>query len=433
MNDKEEPKLKRHIGFLGLTLYGVGDILGAGIYGLIGKAAGLMGNALWVGFLISMLAAMLTGLSYAALGSRFPRAAGGSYVIFKVFKSSFFAYLIGLVTLASAFTSMATALRALSGYAFGLFPFLIPQAGVPLFAVVIAFLVFKGIRHSIFANTVCTLIELCGLFIVIALGISYLGEVDYLQAKTLANPSGALSLPLMVSGAVLTFYSFIGFEDVLNVAEEVKEPKKTLPWALLTAIGIASSIYLVVGLVAVSVLSGEELSRSQEPLVDVVKAAAPWFPSGVFSLVALFAVANTALLNFIMSSRLSYGLARMNLAPKFLSFIHPKNHTPSHAVGAIFLIVLLLAFLGDIATLAKATSFLILLVFCGMNFTLLWLKVKKDKTPTLFDVPWPIPALGLLVCFTMLFFVGVAELKVAGGLIAFIIAMYFFIRSATLS
>lgn len=425
---KPTPKLKRHIGLVALTLYGIGDILGAGIYGLVGKAAGIMGNAVWLGFLVSMIAAMLTGLSYAALGSRFPKAAGGSYVVFRVFRSPFFAYLIGLTTLASGLTSMATALRALSGYAHGLLPVLSPHLGIIFFATLLAFIVFWGIKESIWANSLCTIIELLGLAIVIGVGMSFLGSVDYLDAVTPTNPSGDISFSLIFSGAVLTFYSFVGFEDILNVSEEVKDPQKTVPRGLILAVVIASIIYMIVSLIAVSVLGVAELANSTEPLVDVVRVAAPWFPSEIFSLIALFAVANTALLNFIMGSRLMFGLSRLRLAPQFLNFVHPKRQTPSHAVFFIYIVLLILAFSGDISTLAKATSLLLLLVFSGMNISLAWLKFKKDKTPTGFDVPMLIPILGLAVCLVMISFAKLAEVLVAGLIVIAIIGLYFFLR-----
>lgn len=423
-----QPELKRHIGLFALTLYGVGDILGAGIYGLVGKAAGAMGNAVWLGFMVSMLAALLTGLTYAALGSRFPRAAGGSYVFFRVFKSPFLAYVIGLTTLASGLTSMATASRAFAGYVEGLLPFISQNVGVVLFSTMLALIVYRGIKESIWANSVCTVIELSGLMIVILVGASYLGGVNYLDATTALNPTGDITFTLIFSGAVLTFYSFIGFEDILNVSEEVKDPKKNIPRGLLMAVVIASVIYMIISLVAVSVLGVNELAASNEPLVDVVRKAAPWIPSQLFSLIALFAVANTALLNFIMGSRLIFGLSRLKLAPKVLDHVHPTRHTPSRAVLAIYVLLLILAFVGDISTLARATSLLLLLVFSGMNIALAYLKFKKDKTPTGFDVPIIVPILGLAVCLVMLSFAGLAETMVAGVIVALIIGLYFILR-----
>lgn len=425
---QSEPKLQRHIGLLALTLYGVGDILGAGIYGLVGKAAGTLGNAVWLGFLVSMCAAMLTGLSYASLGSRFPKAAGGSYVVYKVFRSPFFAYLIGLTTLASGLTSMATAVRVFSGYINGLFPFIPPTVGLLLFATALGLIVYWGIKESMWANSICTVIEITGLLIVIAVGVSFLGSVNYLDATSPANPTGDLTMSLVFSGAVLTFYSFIGFEDILNVAEEVKDPQRVLPRGLIMAVMIASGIYMLIGMVAVSVLPVAELAASKEPLVDVVRKAAPWFPPQIFSVIALFAVANTALLNYIMGSRLIYGLSKLKLAPKALDHISAKRHTPSRAVLLIYFVVLILAFVGNISTLAKATSLLLLVVFFGMNAALFVLKWKKDEAPTGFDVPMVVPALGMVVCTVMLSFAQLDEVKVAGALIGLIVLMYLVLR-----
>ena len=429
MNDAQNPPvLKAHIGLMALTLYGVGDILGAGIYGLVGKAAGVMGSAVWMGFLVSMVAAMLTGLSYAALGSRFPKAAGGSYVVFRVFRSPFFAYLIGLTTLASGVTSMATASKAFAGYLVGLLPWLGYSGSIFLFATVLALIVFIGIKESIWANSVCTLIELFGLLVVIGVGVSYLGTTNLMDMTTVTNPTGDFSWSLIFSGAVLTFYSFVGFEDILNVSEEVKNPRYTVPRGLILAVIISSVIYMLVSLVGVSVLSVQELADSKEPLVEVVGRAAPWFPLKIYSVIALFAVANTALLNFIMASRLVYGLSRLKLMPKMLDHVHPKRQTPSRAVFFIYLLLLVLVCVGDISTLAKATSLLLLLVFCGMNLSLAWMKYQKDSTPTGFDVPMLVPVAGFIVCCVMISFSKLSETIIAGVIILLITALYFFLR-----
>ncbi|RYZ82726.1 MAG: amino acid permease, partial [Proteobacteria bacterium] len=168
--------LKRNIGLVALTLYGVGDILGAGIYGLVGKAAGQMGNAVWLAFLTSMIAAGLTGLSYASLGSRYPNAGGASFVTNRAYNKAWLAYGVGLAVLASGLTSMATATRVFSGYLQALVGGEVPlPVYIVGFAVVLALIVYRGIRESMMANAVCTIIELCGLAIVIIFGMKYVG------------------------------------------------------------------------------------------------------------------------------------------------------------------------------------------------------------------------------------------------------------------
>ena len=422
--------LQRNIGLFALTLYGVGDILGAGIYGLVGKAAGQMGNVAWLGFLASMCAAGLTGLSYACLGSRYPRAGGASYVTHIAYRKTWLAYAVGLAVMASGMTSMATATRVFSGYFIGLLDLNIsPNFVVVGFALVLALLVTWGIREAMWANTLCTLIELSGLLLVIVVGASFIGSVNYFDATTVTNPSGEIGPTLILTGAVLTFYSFIGFEDILNVAEEVKDPTRVLPHALIMAVLISSFIYMSISVIAVSVVPAVDLANSGEPLVDVVRKAAPWFPPSAFSIIAMFAVSNTALLNFIMGSRLIYGMAHQGLLPKPLAQVHAKRKTPHNAVGVLLIVLLVLALSGDISSLAKATSVLLLLCFMIVNAALVILKVRKVEVPKgSFDVPIVIPILGALVCGSLLFFAQAPELKTAGVILAAIAVLYFLLK-----
>lgn len=427
MSEANAPTLKRNIGLIALTLFGVGDILGAGVYGLIGKAANEMGNAVWLAFLMSMVAAGLTGLSYASLGSRFPRAGGAAYVTLRAYRLPFLSYAVGLAVLASGLTSMATAARVFGGYLNGMFPALPPLAIAVGFSLLIAGIVFRGIRESLMANGVCTLIEVSGLFLVIVVGLPYIGDVNYLDATTAANLSGDITVTLVLTGAVLTFYSFVGFEDMLNVAEEVKEPHKTLPRALLMALLIASIIYMTIAVVAVSVLSPAVLGASGQPLVDVVAKAAPWFPSSAFSLIALFAVANTALLNFLMGSRLLYGMANQGLVPTALARIHAGRQTPHVAIIAVWVIFFVLILSGDISSLARSTSVLLLCCFILVNMALVVLKLREKSTGH-FDVPLIVPVLGALVCFAMLSQAKAPEIMTATAILAGIVALYFVVR-----
>lgn len=423
----DQPGLKRSIGLLGLTFYGVGDILGAGIYGLVGKAAGEMGAAIWLAFLVSMIAAGLTGLSYASLGSRYPRAGGAAYVTFRASGSGFLSYLVGLAILASGLTSMATAARVFAGYLSAFLPALPVLAAALGFALLLAGIVFWGIRESLLANIICTVIELSGLLLILAVGLPYLGSVDYLDATTRSNPSGELGLSLVLTGAVLTFYSFVGFEDILNIAEEVKDPQRTLPRGLLLAVLIASLIYIGISLVAVSVIPPQTLAQSHQPLVDVVREAAPWFPVRLFGVIALFAVANTALLNFVMSSRLLYGMSNQGLVPGALAQVHRRRRTPHVAILAVLGLFMILIVSGDIAALARSTSVLLLLCFTVVNTALLVLQ-RRERIDGAFEVPTAVPLLGALVCVVMLTQAKAQELLIAGALLVGITALYWLMR-----
>ena len=427
--NNSSPSLQRHIGLLALTLYGVGDILGAGVYGLIGKAAGQMGNAVWLGFLVSMIAAGLTGLSYASLGSRHPKAGGASYITFRAYHRAWLAYGVGLAVLASGLTSMATATRVFSGYFEGLISGSVPFTAIMIgFALLLTLIVVWGIRESMWANAICTVVELSGLLIIIVVGMGYIGSANYLDATTVANPMGHIGPSLILTGAILTFYSFVGFEDILNVAEEVKNPSRTLPIGLISAVAISSMIYMVISIIAVSVIPAGELSASKQPLVDVVRKAAPWFPTSLYSIIAMFAVANTALLNFVMGSRLVYGMAHQGLLPKALAKVHRKRHTPHIAALILLIILLLLALSGDISSLAKSTSVLLLVCFMLVNTSLVILKTRKDEPHGSFEIPIIIPILGTLVCGLMLLNAQSPELWTAGTILGVIAVLYFVLR-----
>lgn len=418
-------KLQRHIGLVALTLYGVGDILGSGIYGLVGKAAGQMGNFVWLAFLFSFVVALVTALVYAALGARYPAAAGSSLVVWNAFRSPLAAFVVGLATLCSGLTSMAAASRVFAGYLHGLIPILPEDGGVIVFASLVAAIVFIGIGISIWVNTICTFVELSGLLLIIIAGLPYLGSVSLTDVSSI--PSGSLTPSLILSGAVLTFFSFVGFEDILNVGEEVKDPETTLPKGLILALLIASSIYFLVSAVAVSVVPAAELAGSPQPLVEVIRKAWPWFPTHIFSVIAMFAVANTALLNFIMGSRLLYGLGKLGLAPKFLSHVNKRTKTPVNAIALVLVILLVLAFSGDVSQLARATSILLLVVFMGMHASLVRFQLA-DKKRHAWHLPWIVPIVGLVGAVAMLANVKLTDATIAGTMIAVILVLYFIRR-----
>lgn len=419
--------LKRHITLWPLVLYGMGDILGAGIYGLVGKAAGLMGNGVWMAFLVSMVAAGFTGLSYASLGSRYPRAGGASFVTHKAYASNFLAYVVGLAVLASGLTSMATASKVFATYLTALFPIIPLNLVIIAFALITAIIIFRGIKETIWVNSILSVIEIGGLLFIIFLGIRFLGDVSYFNTHSIQNPTGDITTSLLLGGAVLTFYSFIGFEDILNVSEEVVEPARTVPKGLLIAVAGSSIIYMLISLVAVSVIPSSVLAVSKQPLVDVVIQIAPWFPAPVFTVIALLAVSNTALLNFVMGSRLLYGMSAQGLMPKYLGVVHKTRQTPHRAICVLLIILLVLGLSGDISSLAKATSVLLLACFSIVNLGLIILQ-RTDKTKGHFEVPAVVPGIGLVVCLAMLSQAKVGELTIAGAIIAIIVVLYFVLR-----
>jgi amino acid transporter len=418
------------MGLGALIIYGVGDMLGSGIYALIGKAAGVMGNAVWLAFLASMVAALLTGMSYASLGSRHPRAAGVAFIAQRAFGFPFLSYVLGLSVVASGLTSMATQSRAFAGYFLGVLGLGTSETVATLTVVlgfigILTYINFRGMKESTWLNFLCTSIEAGGLIIVIAFGIRYwTGSINYFETPA-GFTASAITFPLVLQGAVLTFYSFVGFEDMLNVTEEVKNPERNFPIAVLAALGITTVIYMAIAITAVSVIPYAELAASGQPLVDVVKKAAPWLPSIVFSFIALFAITNTALLNYIMGSRLVYGLARQGLVPKSLGSVHPRRHTPHIAIFTLAIVVVLLALSGDVGQLASATSVLLLCVFICVNAALIVLKRRPQEPRGLFEIPIIVPAAGIVMCAVILAHAKLEALRTAAVLLSVISLLYF--------
>jgi amino acid transporter len=290
---------------------------------------------------------------------------------------------------------------------------------------------FWGIREATWINILCTVIEASGLLIVVVVGMRYLGSVNYFEVpRAAATEPGGVGLPgtltmaLVLQGAVLTFYSFIGFEDMINVTEEVKDPRRNFPIAVMTALGITAVIYSLVSLTAISVVPYRELSASGQPLVDVVIRAAPGFPRQIFSFISIFAITNTALLNYIMGSRVVYGMARQGFVPRFFGAVHPARRTPHRAILLLMVIVTVLALSGDIKQLASATSVLLLCVFIIVNGALVVLKNRPGEPKGAFEIPIFVPIGGILVCGAMLWHSDPTARKIAAFLLAGIALLY---------
>ncbi|MHB1080581.1 MAG: APC family permease [Prosthecobacter sp.] len=403
------PTLQRTIGGWQVMFYGLGSMLGAGIYALIGRAADSLGNAVWLAFLTAMIAAMLTGLSYACVGSRYARAGGAAYVTQHGLHKPLLSYVVGIAVMMSGLTSMATGSQAIAEQLEKAFGFALD---IKLVAIGIVFLVgcviYRGLRESMWLNVLCTVVEASGLLFIIAVGARYWGGVNYLETAkdTVAGGAGSgITLALVMQGAVLTFFSFIGFEDILNVSEEVKNPRKNVPFGLIGAMILATLIYMAVAITAVSVVPWRELAASKTPLMDVAHRAAPWL-GGIDKLylgITIFAIGNTALLNYIMGSRLLYGMSRQGLLPAILGRVHPKRHTPHVAVFVLFGIVSVLILSGGVKQMAESTVLLLLAVFTVVNIALVVLKRRPGEPTGGFEPPMFVPVLGALTCASLIY------------------------------
>lgn len=400
------PGLQQTLGGWQVLFYGLGSMLGAGIYALIGRAAESLGNAVWLAFLAALVAALLTGLSYACVGSRHARAGGAAYVTQRALQRPWLSYVVGLAVMMSGLTSMATGSQAIAENLEKAFGVVLP---VKLVAIGLVFLIgaviYRGIRESMWANLICTCVEAAGLLFIIAVGIRYWGGVNYLEtARDTAGAGSGITLALVMQGAVLTFYSFIGFEDILNVSEEVQNPRRNVPFGLIGAMIVATLIYLAVAITAVSVVPWRELAASKTPLMEVARRAAPWFRGidGVYLGITIFAIGNTALLNYLMGSRLLYGMSRQGLLPRILGVLHPVRRSPHAAVILLFVIVSALILSGGVKQLAEATVLLLLTVFTVVNLSLVVLKRRPGEVPGGFEVPLVVPVLGAFVCAALI-------------------------------
>jgi APA family basic amino acid/polyamine antiporter len=381
-------KLKRELGLLDTTLCGVGVILGAGIYALIGKAAGIAGNAVWISFAIAAFVAALTGLSYAELSSMFPKA-GAEYEYTRKAIGRKVAFVLGWMIISGGLFSGATVAYGFAGYFNALFGTPILLTALVLI-ILLSALIFYGIKQSVKVAIALTIIEAAGLFIIIFIGLPYIGSVNYLEVPSIAG---------MFSAAALIFFAFIGFEDIVRLSEETKNPQKTIPKALILAIIITTIMYMFVAISAISVLGWERLSTSDAPLADVASAAFGTNAFVILAVAALFSTANTVLLLLLATSRIMYGMSCSGSLPKRFSYVHKKTRTPWISIIFVAVISLIFIALTNIELAASVTDFSIFVTFFMINISLIILRYRMPRIKDTFRTPLNIgkfPVLALL-------------------------------------
>ncbi|MEU6459909.1 APC family permease [Streptomyces sp. NPDC047065] len=391
-----KPELRRTLTTGLLYFFILGDVLGAGVYVLVGQVAAASGGAVWVPLLTALALAMLTASSYAELATKYPRAGGASHYATRAFGPAV-GFVAGFCMLAAGIVSVAALARGFAGDYLGEFVTLPVTFVAVVFLVILALINARGIKESTRANVVATLIEVGGLLVIVVLGgwLLFRGEGDPSRLAQLGTPKeGAASAVL--SGSVLAFYSFVGFETSVNVAEETRNPRRAYPRALFGALVSAGAVYVLVGVAASLTVSTDVLADSSGPLLEVVREAGG-VPVTLFSAVALIAVANGALLTGIMSSRLAYGMARDGLLPGVLTRVLPGRRTPWIAIAATTAPALLLALTGSVETLASTLVLLLLVVFLIVNTAVLVLR-REAGEPGHFQAPTVLPVLGGASC-----------------------------------
>jgi amino acid transporter len=401
---EETPELKRVMGPGLLLLFIVGDILGTGIYALTGQVAAEVGGVVWLPFLVAFLVALLTACSYLELVTKYPQAAGAALYTHKAFGVHFVTFLVAFAVMSSGITSAATASRAFAANFSTSLGLDLGTWGVPLIAVgfiaLVAAVNFRGVGESVKLNVVLTVVELTGLLIIIGIGIWAIagGQGDVSRAWTFATPEGSGTFWPVVAATGLAFFAMVGFEDSVNMAEECKEPSRLFPKVLLTGLVITGVIYILVAISAITLVPANELGEGETPLLKVIQAGAPNFPISIFAIITMFAVANSALINMMMASRLIYGMARENVLPKMLGKVHASRRTPYIAIiFTSLLAVALILFAGGVPALGGTTALLLLCVFAIVNVAVLVL--RKDKVDHKhFRTPTILPVLGMISC-----------------------------------
>ncbi|WP_246812524.1 APC family permease [Microvirga sp.] len=399
-----EPSLHRVMGPGLLLLFIVGDILGTGIYALTGQVAKQVGGVVWLPFLVAFVVALITAFSYLELVTKYPRAAGAALYTHKAFRIHFVTFLVAFAVMCSGITSASTASRAFaanfsSGFGLGLEGFGITLVGL-VFMALVAIVNFRGVGESLKVNVVLTCIELTGLLIIIVIGFWAIGagQGDVSRALTFEPAGDRGVFWSVIAATTLAFFAMVGFEDSVNMVEESKDPSKIFPKVLLTGLVITGLIYILVSISAITLVPAAELGEGEAPLLKVVSAGAPDFPLGVFGLITMFAVANSALINMLMASRLVYGMSREGVLPPILGRVHRNRRTPYIAIAFTSLLAFgLVTFVGAVPALGGTTALLLLGVFTIVNVAVLVL--RKDKVDhEHFRSPTILPVLGAVSC-----------------------------------
>jgi basic amino acid/polyamine antiporter, APA family len=401
-----EPSLVRVMGPWLLLLFIVGDILGTGIYALTGQVAKQVGGVVWLPFVVAFVVALMTAFSYLELVTKYPRAAGAALYTHRAFGIHFFTFIVAFAVMCSGITSASTASRAFAANMSHVFHLnLAGGIGITIlglaFMALVAVVNFRGVGESVKMNVVLTCVELSGLLIIIFIGLWAIGagqgDVSRVtQFRTAAD--GSLLLWPVIAATTLAFFAMVGFEDSVNMAEECKDPTRIFPKVLLAGLVLTGLVYVLVSISSITLVSPEQLGEGETPLLKVVQAGAPNFPIWIFGFITMFAVANSALINMLMASRLVYGMSREHVLPAALGRVHATRRTPYVSIAFTTLLAFaLITFVGEVPALGGTTALLLLCVFTVVNVAVLVLRRDRVghehfRTPTL------VPVLGALSC-----------------------------------
>ena len=391
--------LKRGLNLPLLVLYGLGTTIGAGIYALVGKVVGNAGMHAPFAFLLSAVLVAFSAFSFAELSSRMPRSAGEAVYVQEGLGLRWLALIVGLLVILAGTVSCATLARGFVGYIQELVA-LPDWLGILAVVLLLGAVAAWGIIESALLAAAVTLLEAGGLIVVVWSGWGALAELPAVWPQIVPPLEGGAWLG-MLSAVVVAFYAFIGFEDMVNVAEEVKDAERSMPRAILITLALTSLLYFLVGLIAVLAVPVADLADSEAPLALLIQRTTGGSGAWI-SLIAVIAVLNGALIQIIMAARVLYGLSAQGWLPPLFAAIHPRRHTPARATLAVCVTILIFALLLPLETLARGTSLVTLVIFAIVNLALWRLKGRAASAPGAVAYPRWISLFGFLVCTAVL-------------------------------
>ncbi|WP_323846571.1 APC family permease [Microbulbifer magnicolonia] len=391
--------LKRSLSLPVTSCYGIGTIIGAGIYVLIGKVGASAGVSLPYAFLLAGVIAAFTALSYAELSSRFPHSAGSAAYIHNAWHRGWLAQLVAVLVAITGIVSAATIANGFVGY-LELFIQTPDYLAIVILIAVLTLIALWGINESALTVTLVTLVEVGGLLFVIYVSREAAAVQEWQAVFAVPQPEAWSGL---LVGSFLAFYAFIGFEDMVNIAEEVKNPRKTLPRAILIAIAVSTLLYMIVAALAVRTIPVRELAESAAPLATMVTNAG--HSTAFIGVVSMFAVVNGALVQIIMASRLLYGMAKKEMAPRIFATVSARTRTPVAATLLVAAIILVFALWLPLTVLAQTTAFIMLVIFSLVNLSLVAIKIRgANADEDAVSYPILFPVVGFLLCVALIAF-----------------------------
>jgi basic amino acid/polyamine antiporter, APA family len=417
--ERQEPELRRVMGPRLLLLFIVGDILGTGVYALTGQVAGEVGGAAWLPFLLAFVVATITAFSYLELVTKYPSAAGAALYTHKAFGIHLLTFVVAFMVMSSGITSASTASNAFAGFLSDGFDLGLEPGSGGLIAIALAFMTLvalvnvRGVSESVRTNVVLTLVELSGLLLVVFVGLwaTTQGRADFSRVVVFESADDKSVFLAVTAATTLAFFAMVGFEDSVNMAEECTHPVRDFPRMMLTGLTVTGIIYLLVAITAVALVPVGNLvdEAKGSALTQVVAAGAPNLPfATIFPFIGMFAVANSALINMLMASRLLYGMANQGVLPRAFGRVAPTRRTPWVSIivttGISFVLIVYVvrqsateSGANAVALLGGTTSLLLLVVFTIVNVALLVLR-RRPVDHEHFRTKTPLAVLGALTC-----------------------------------